>query len=812
MASHSLSGLHISPAEFLAIHGANYDLNDDVRTATVFRMLSINFRARFTSEDDLGALDNAIYSAQQAAILTSDSDADKLDRLESLSRLHQTRAQRLGIAHDYTEAVDAAQRAVDLSTPDGDPDTAYYLNDLSISYQIRFERFGNVDDLTHALSAVQRAVDLTRDDQADIRRLLNSLALAYRARFEHTGDLRDLAQAISVGQRAVDLTPIDHPDIAGLFNNLSLSLQARFQRVGDLGDISQAVLTGKQAVDHTRIGDRDYPGLLNNLGLAHRARFERSGELDDIAQAISVTQRSLEQTPDGHPNHAMYRNNLGAVLRIRFERLGNHDDITEAISACQLAVDLIPDDHSNKPACLDNLGLTFTSRFRRSGDIVDFERATSACERAVNLSPDGHPDKADYNRNLGQTFHAEHQRSGDQASLARALHHFRIASVDVTGKPRTRFLAALEWGSLASLSRDTFSPIPAFEQLVSVIPLLVTLDRPVERRFADVAREIGGAVNVAAAAAISNGRPDLAMEWLEAGRSIVWDQLSQLRTPINALRSVHPKLADKFESLSSALQSPVREKSQDTTNREDSMLYRLGLARDFESLLAEIRALHGFEAFLLPRKLSQLASAVSSLDGPVIVINMHHSRCDALVLSPREALRHVALPGLSVKLAKRMHSLLHRTLAVGRGSRQSKVEHELNRAINVPGTGLTFNKILSSLWRFVVQPILEPIEDIVSTSSFYYRVVCNEHRFTALGYRHEPKAACYMVSHGTSRIPAYPRGRRIRRRFRYERVRFCRFLVHAVFICSNARFVAQRRTQRSAQAPGRIPSPLTPSS
>jgi len=40
----------------------------------------------------------------------------------------------------------------------------------------------------------------------------------------------------------------------------------------------------------------------------------------------------------------------------------------------------------------------------------------------------------------------------------------------------------------------------------------------------------------------------------------------------------------------------------------------------------------GFNRFLLPRQLSQLTPAVHA--GPVVTVNISHTRCDALVLMP----------------------------------------------------------------------------------------------------------------------------------------------------------------------------------
>jgi hypothetical protein len=66
-------------------------------------------------------------------------------------------------------------------------------------------------------------------------------------------------------------------------------------------------------------------------------------------------------------------------------------------------------------------------------------------------------------------------------------------------------------------------------------------------RGADVVREV-------AAAALDSGLLEIAAEWLEQGRSIVWGELFQLRSSYEELSSVHPDHAHRLRELSVALE------------------------------------------------------------------------------------------------------------------------------------------------------------------------------------------------------------------------------------------------------------------
>lgn len=77
---------------------------------------------------------------------------------------------------------------------------------------------------------------------------------------------------------------------------------------------------------------------------------------------------------------------------------------------------------------------------------------------------------------------------------------------------------------------------------------------------------------------------------------------------------------------------------------------RLALAREWEDLLAGVRAFPGFEAFLRPPSYEELLQAAAQ--GPVVTVNVSKWRCDALFLTST-GVEAVALPDLSLRDAER---------------------------------------------------------------------------------------------------------------------------------------------------------------
>jgi hypothetical protein len=89
---------------------------------------------------------------------------------------------------------------------------------------------------------------------------------------------------------------------------------------------------------------------------------------------------------------------------------------------------------------------------------------------------------------------------------------------------------------------------------MDLLPRVVWLGNTVEQRFKDIPR-IDKAIAGAVMAAIRFGAAELALEWMEQGRSIVWGQMLQLRTPLDELRQHHPDEANVLEKISRDLDS-----------------------------------------------------------------------------------------------------------------------------------------------------------------------------------------------------------------------------------------------------------------
>jgi hypothetical protein len=221
-------------------------------------------------------------------------------------------------------------------------------------------------------------------------------------------------------------------------------------------------------------------------------------------------------------------------------------------------------------------------------------------------------------------------------------------------------------------------------------------------------------VRDAASTAIAVHDYQKAVEWLDQGRSVIWGQLLNLRTPVDELRNSHSDLATRLVSLSTSLETAGTQShaaADDTKplSLQSSAKQSHAHALERNHVLQQIRELPGFERFLLPKPISELSLAAKM--GPVAIVNVSEYGCDALILllGLADEVIHVPLSDFTIHeaqaLAKSLASIVGTTGRNDRlhGSREGEMAPED-----------TFSHILSELWFKIVHPVLNALAITVS--------------------------------------------------------------------------------------------------
>ncbi|AKN74070.1 hypothetical protein QR97_33990 [Streptomyces sp. PBH53] len=657
--------------------------------------------------------------------------------LVNLALALRCRHERTGDRGDLAACVAAARTALRLSAP-RDTDHPACLDQLANALQLRAQLTGDAGDVDEAVDAGRKALRRCPPDHPVRGILLNNHARALRLRFEREGDTADLNEAISAIRHG--LTTVSPGDAGYVVCHVQLCglVLLRNRLAADPVDLDTAVAAAAEAVTAAAPGDPHRAMYLNALGIAHQERFAERLDPADIEEAVRAARQAADATPRDHPLYAVCRENLGNSLltrwawRLQYGAAGEPGpgsgeapvrtaedlaDLDDAIAAHRAALDAA-EGVADRALCLANLGSSLRWRYEHTGLARDAHEAEALLREAVRATPESSHVYGQHLFALAQLLNARREHTGGRdGDDAEALALWRRAARLPGAAAAERIAAATAWGGLAAELGDWAQAVDGMAAAVDLLPLLAWrgLDRTQrERLLADCA----GLAQNAAATALAASRPEQAVELLERGRSVLWAQLLEQNTELDALRTAAPALAARLDRVRAALDGPdsagvsalllagaaavpgpAGRPRPAWLERHDAAGHRTGPAQEWEELVTEIRSLPGFEHFLRRPPLRELRSA---LPGPVVLVNVSALRCDALIVT-RDAVRAVPLPGLTADDA---HARVDQFLTV---------LGEADRAVGAAGRAVrllrerTLRDILEWLWEAVTAPVLEAL-------------------------------------------------------------------------------------------------------
>lgn len=363
---------------------------------------------------------------------------------------------------------------------------------------------------------------------------------------------------------------------------------------------------------------------------------------------------------------------------------------------------------------LVSLGQSFWCRFEYLDSHSDLAQAISYYGQAVSAT-------SEYSGNLpwlwisfGLSLVCRSHLGTEPTDLTRAISLFKQAAQSPLGDPQTRFIAAYKWAE-ASVELDPFCSLEGYKHLMNLVPSVIWLGSTIHYRY-EGAMRIADRILDATTAALNCQEFDIAIEWLEEGRSVVWRQMLQLRSSFDNQRQVNKALSDWFKQVARDLDhSSMSQEQRYSFHNTIEFLEQAGQKRrrdaeEWERLVTSARQIPGFSSFLRPKKAIDLAAAVSS--GPVVLIHLQKSRCNALVLRPNcEARLHVPLQEFTYEMATQLRTQMS-NLLTGRGMHRAD-----NRAPVFDSSEVNdaFEGVLEILWLNLVETILVALDYLVCT-------------------------------------------------------------------------------------------------
>ncbi|CAE6477963.1 unnamed protein product, partial [Rhizoctonia solani] len=653
--------------------------------------LGASHRDRFGRLGELNDLEKSMEYYSRALASTPNGHPDLSTRHADLGVAYRNRFRRLGEMNDLQKSIEQFSRALEL-TPEGHPDLSQRHVDLGTAMLLRFRRLDEMNDLERSMEHHSRALELTPDGHPNLSTRYADLGVAYRDRYQRLDEMSDLERSMELHSRALLLTPDGHPDLSQRCADLGTAKLLRFQRSGELHALTESIEQLSRALGLTPDGHPDLSTRHADIGVAYGNRSRRLGEMNDLERSMEHHFRALELTPDGHPDLSTRHADLGVAYRDRYQRLGEMNDLERSMELHSRALKLTPDDHPDLSTRHADLGVAYRDRYQRLGEMNDLEKSMEHHSRALEWTPDDHPGLSTRYFNWALSHLDHYRHAGDPSSLQRSLGAFRRASRVPTSPPRAKFQYALRWAALAS-ENSSLQCIEAYQTAIDLLPQFIWLGATTIERY----RNLSTAENLAADAtyaAILDSSPILALEWVERARCVVWNQSLMLRSPLDRLHSSHPDLAARLQVVSEQLHNASLESSTprsfilSTVDLEQVGQHRRRLAMEYNDLLGLVHQLHGFEDFLQPMKADALVHAARN--GPIVVINCHKDRCDALLILPGEGnVEHIPLPSIN-------------------GVKIQRIRLEFETSIEGANSGgISAKGVLAVLWHDIVQPVLD---------------------------------------------------------------------------------------------------------
>ncbi|KAJ7140769.1 CHAT domain-containing protein [Mycena epipterygia] len=648
----------------------------------------------------------------------------RCDRLRDLAIALFNRFKSMGVVNDIELAITYQREAISL-LPIWNPQHVSCLENLAIILSIRFQHLGQIKDLEEAIEIHRKTVALLPVGHPDRASSLNNLAVGTHHWFDQQGNMEDIDEVVRLTRDALTLCSTSHPGRASWLSNLASAIHHRFDKRGNVEDIDEAIQLHREALALQSATQPDRAHCLNNLAVAVKERFGQGGNAEDIDEAAQLLREAHILLPAPHPNRATCLGNLAAVVHEQFEKLGNIEAIDEAIQLYRdtLALRLPP--NPDRAGSLNNLAVALVHQFQQQGNVEDIDEAIQLHQEAIVLWPAPHSGRASCLGSLGTCLLESHAHAPDSIALSDAILAYQEAMYSSIS-PLDQFKAAKAWAMTADKYHHS-SAIQAYSTVIGLLPQLAAFDRDLQSRQTILISHSDNLGSNAAALAIDLGQYKVAIELLEAARSIFWAQSLHLRTSLDDVQHAHPDLAAKFTELSQKLeQSSFRDTSRDlkfdshqrVMSMEAEALKCQKLNNEWIQTVESVRSsVPGFEDFMRPKSMAKLRLAAQR--GPVVVLNAGRSSCHALIVGFSGNVQCVLLPEVTREVVSALAAIIQsissgtfisifHTLS-SRGFEPNSTDRLIGKLEDkkTDNPEAWFRVVLHILWINVVNPVIQ---------------------------------------------------------------------------------------------------------
>ena len=610
------------------------------------------------------------------------------------------------------------------------------------------------------LTSTQIELDLARLDLCPLGHpnhsaILNDLGYSFAYCYKLGGEISDLNRAIEISQTRLDICPIGHPEHTKALGELVMNLWEHYHIQKNREDLNKLIAMEERWLDLCPSGCTDHLKALQELASSISERYRVQGNVTDLNTSIEMGEKLLDICPTDDPEYSTALNNLAFSMNARYQRQGEPMDLNRAIDLQEKCLELCPPSHADHGIALRRLAVMLSDQYHEGKDNSDQIRAIKLLKQALNTYPTHHHQSAKTVNQLATSIllpfkSSQSYNSPDHSlpSLDEAFQTYALLKACGPAVSLDLLEAVQGWAKNAEMYNHS-SVLEAYQTLLDILDHFTSLTSTLDSRHETMQARVADIANDAFSCATRSGNFEMAVELLEQGRGILWNQLSRFDISMVALGDREHELERKFTRLSAEL----RQHAQRSTSGLDPY-WRV--QEEWQLVVDKIRSLDGFSRFLLPPCFDDLQQAAEY--GPVIIVNASKYTCDALVVLYAQPPIRVAL-SCSFADAEQLCSQLS----------------ELTQDAYAYGTNREFymKQVLRELWTSVVEPIFSVLQNDVQLAPGSRVWWCPTSKFTILPFHaagpHRQTEKNFMDIYVSSYAPSLSALIRARNRLRSQR-------------------------------------------
>jgi hypothetical protein len=427
-----------------------------------------------------------------------------------------------------------------------------------------------------------------------------------------------------------------------------------------------------------------------------------------LQRAIKYFSESYRLHPPNcrHPDPSMPANGLSGSYIGQYRRTRDIRDIVEAVRIGELAAGLRPTGHPFRAETVETLahGMHLLASARR--DMEMLERAIILLDNTISDADKTNSLylRANLINQLALSLSLRSKLIGADEDRVTALRLHDEATGDALSPPMIRFECSREWIDNAAELGDDDSLTAAYERCLELLPRIAYLGLDNASRLR-LLRKTPTLSSDAAIHALKCSTPERAVELLEEGRSVFWNQALHLRVPSTGLP---PPLVEQLQTLSHKLEATP------STMDDRAIADRRKSADDFENVIDSVRKLSGHERFFRTPLFSELRMCAKH--GIVVTLVANRMSTEAVIIRdssataerlPLHSLTYEDLKGLNVEVGE------HTGNNVMRGEVSERLALKKSRPCRDAADH--FAPLLARLWKKIVAPITAHLGLNVST-------------------------------------------------------------------------------------------------